>query len=175
MLNYRKQLFKGIRHLILLTAGICFLTYLLCEKIELKNYLILQSREYIITFLEICIGIYSTVVTLLASQKTKFTVLLARRNLDYKFVSAVSLGLIINIITCLILSIFKANCKLIFSFKITLCVLSFLYFALFLFVLISMFCYNIAESVKEAEEENKQINKIMTDIEEIRKKIGNNS
>ena len=122
-------------------------------------------------FLEICIGIYTTVITLLASQKTKFTIMLTVKDLNFKFVSVIVLGLIINLKTSLILSVFSSDHICMFALQITLCLLSLLYFSYFLFILVLMFIYNIEASVDEDKKENMNISKIMTDLEEIRKRI----
>lgn len=171
MQNYKKQLFKCLCHLLLLFVIIYALILFLCCKINIREYFVSSSREYIIMFLEICIGIYATVITLLASQKTKFTVKLTEKDLNYKFVSVISLGLIINLKTSLVLSVFASKYMWLFSLELTLFILSVLYFAYFLIVLILMFVYNIDSSVDEDKRETKNTSKIMTDLEEIRRKV----
>ena len=171
MKNYRKLLFEVISR-VLFSIFLFLVVYIICNNIEIRNYIVPQSREYMIMFLEICIGIYATIVTILASQNNRFTVLLVKKDLDYKFVVAIVSGMIINLFTCLILSVVKANCIWGLAFELTLCLLSFLCFSYFLVLLIIMFRFNISNALDEEEEKKTTINNIMTDIAEIRKRIG---
>ena len=171
MKNYRKLLFEVISR-VLFSIFLFLVVYIICNNIEIRNYIVPQSREYMIMFLEICIGIYATIVTILASQNNRFTVLLVKKDLDYKFVVAIVSGMIINLFTCLILSVVKANCIWGLTFELTLCLLSFLCFSYFLVLLIIMFRFNISNALGEEEEKKTTINNIMTDIAEIRKRIG---
>ena len=171
MQSYKQQLFRCLIHLIIMLIAIGSLVYLICSSFSIRNLLVDSSREYIIMFLEICIGIYVTVITLLASQKTKFTVTLTKKELNYKFVILISLGLVVNLVTAIVLSVFKSNNTYIFAFEITLCILSIMYFSYFLIILIFMFIYNIEASVKEYKSEHDNASMIITNLEEIRKRI----
>ena len=156
---------------LIVVSVLLMIVYALCKCVDLKRFLVPQSREYVIMFLEICIGIYATVVTLLASQKTKFTVALSSRGFANKFVVAISSGLIVNLITCLLLSTIKTYCTIILVIEITLCIVSFVLFGYFLIILIIMFKYNIDISVEEDRKETELIENMATDLEEIRKRM----
>jgi len=137
---------------------------------DIRKIIFSNCKESVITFLEICIGIYATVISLLASQKTYFTVKLSQKQLDDKFVAVISIGMVLNIFTSLLLSIISTSYILTFSLALILCFLSILYFADFLRLLVIMFCCNMDFVASEHEEENKYRNKILTNLEEIRRK-----
>ena len=171
MQSYKRQLSKCLIHLLIMLIAIGGLLYSISCNFSIKDLLVDSSREYIIMFLEICIGIYVTVITLLASQKTKFTVTLTKKELNHKFVILISLGLVVNLITAIVLSVFKSDNTFIFVFEITLCIISIMYFSYFLIILIFMFIYNIEASVEEDKSEHDNASMIITNLEEIRKRI----
>lgn len=77
--------------------------------------------------------------------------------------------MILNILTSLLLSLFRTDNVFAFSLAMILCILSVGYFAHFLVLLVIMFCYNLYQTPAEQEEDEEYRNEILTNLEEIRK------
>lgn len=130
-----------------------------------------QSKENISGFIEICIGIYIAVISILASQRTSLTVKISEKRYDAKFVTSICNGLIFNLISIAYFSFFCVDSLNKLSFAIALILLSTVHFIRFLFYLVLMFSYNMSMIAIENEQEEKYKNDLLSEIEEIRKTL----
>lgn len=174
MKYYKEKILERMRAVLIIIILFCFFSCLLNRFLDInlmnvRKFISSSCKDNVITFLEICIGIYATVVTLLASQRTCFTVRLSQKALDYRFVAVISIGMILNILTSLLLSIISTINLVAFSITMILCILSVGYFAEFLVLLVIMFCYNMDAIADENKSDIEYKNKILTNLEEIRK------
>ncbi len=145
-----------------------------CFQINLMDFLKhfdKQLKSNIADFIELCIGIYAAVISILASQKTSLTVEISRKGYDVNFVAAISNGLVFNLISIAFLSLAKTDSNFSISIAIALACVSICHFFRFLVYLVLMFCYNM--SVIAVENENDEIykNGLLSELEEIRKAL----
>lgn len=130
-----------------------------------------QSKENISNFIEVCIGIYIAVISILASQRTSLTIKISEKRYDAKFVTSICNGLIFNLISIAYLSVFRIDSLNKFTFSASLILLSVFHFIRFLFYLVLMFSYNMSVIAIENEQEEKYKNDLLSEVEEIRKTL----
>lgn len=172
MESYKKLIIKNILFTVVFVILFTF-SFTKCvtnnDTLECIEQFIVNRSDDLSDFLEVCIGIYVAVVSILASQKTSLTVKISENSYDKKFVISIAFGLVLNLLTVFCLFIIKIRSFVIFL--ASLCIVSSIYFFRFLIYLVIMFSDNMSVIKNEAAEEKKYKEDLLSEIEEIRKKL----
>ncbi len=178
MKDYRKRFFYSLVGSIVAILIIIIMLIILNKIFNLSslNLKLVINSEYkndLKNFIEICVGIYAAVISILASQKTNLIVKISEKNYDAKFVAAISTGVIMNLLTIVFLSIFKMQKTEVIFIAISLVILSLFHFFKFLSYLIIMFSYNMSTAASENADEKEYKNDVLTEIEQMNKALKN--
>lgn len=133
---------------------------------ELISYIyqkqILQDAlSNIRSFLEMCVGIYIAIISILSTGKTSITEKLSQRQRHIPFITGIGIGFIENVFSIVLISFVK-HCSEFGTFLITLFVIiSIVEIARFFIVILLMFKDTVSNAANEAKEEEKKYDRII--------------
>ncbi|MEZ3453346.1 MAG: hypothetical protein K1W17_03145 [Oscillospiraceae bacterium] len=133
---------------------------------ELISYIyqkqILQDAlSNIRSFLEMCVGIYIAIISILSTGKTSITEKLSQQKRHIPFITGIGIGFIENVFSIVLISFVK-HCSEFVTFLIALLViLSIVEIAKFFMVILMMFKDTVSNAANEAKEEKKKYDRII--------------
>ena len=185
--SFTHRLIVEILKNLFILAIFTFISYVFFPYI--KEYLLLESVKGVIdnikSFLEMSIGIYIAVISILATARTSITEKLSEGNKHEIFIITISIGFIETVIALIFSNILLVDMlpnsiivTLIMSITIALIIISIIQISRFFFAILLMFNITVSNSASEArseEEKHKSIililNKIQNRLDEIIKKL----
>lgn len=166
---------KSYFHKILITVAlqICIIAIVLIMYFinifgfkELISYIyqkqILQDAlSNIRSFLEMCVGIYIAIISILSTGKTSITEKLSQRKRHIPFITGTGIGFIENVLSIVLISV-VGHCSEFWTFLIALLVIiSVFEIARFFIVILIMFKDTVSNAADEAKEEKKKYDRII--------------